>query len=189
MDFAVKVLPPKTHQETRTDEATGATTEVEVTRPAMTLQLWDIAGHERFGSMTRVYYKNAIAAVVVFDVQRPATLDAVQKWKEDVDSKVVLLNGNRIPCVLLANKVDLVDGDAGLDRAGLDRFAEDNGFVAWFATSALSNTNVDAAMERLADAIAAVAAENAPQEPERDIIIPSEQPQDDTQEKKGCCSR
>jgi Ras-related protein Rab-32 len=52
------------------------------------LQLWDIAGQERFGNMTRVYYREAVGAFVVFDVTRVATFEAVQKWKNDIDSKV-----------------------------------------------------------------------------------------------------
>lgn len=55
--------------------------------------------------MTRVYYKEAVGAFIVFDVTRSATFDAVVKWKQDLDSKVQLPNGNPIPCILLANKV------------------------------------------------------------------------------------
>ena len=39
----------------------------------------DIAGHERFGCMTHVYYKYAMAALIVFALTRPATFDAVLK--------------------------------------------------------------------------------------------------------------
>eukprot|EP00045_Choanoeca_perplexa_P006477 m.55171 g.55171 ORF g.55171 m.55171 type:complete len:60 (+) comp13650_c1_seq33:766-945(+) len=46
------------------------------------LQLWDIAGHERYRSMTSTYYRYAIAAVVVFDLERPATFDSVAKVSE-----------------------------------------------------------------------------------------------------------
>lgn len=55
--------------------------------------------------MTRVYYKDALGAFIVFDVTRPATFDAVVKWKQDLDAKVSLEDGSPIPCVLLANKV------------------------------------------------------------------------------------
>lgn len=55
--------------------------------------------------MTRVYYKEAVGAFIVFDVTRSATFDAVIKWKQDLDSKVQLPNGSPIPCILLANKV------------------------------------------------------------------------------------
>lgn len=63
------------------------------------------AGQERFGNMTRVYYKEAVGAFIVFDVTRSATFDAVIKWKQDLDAKVQLPDGNPIPCILLANKV------------------------------------------------------------------------------------
>lgn len=55
--------------------------------------------------MTRVYYKEAVGAFIVFDVTRSATFDAVLKWKQDLDAKVQLADGASIPCVLLANKV------------------------------------------------------------------------------------
>jgi small GTP-binding protein len=113
----------------------------------ISLQLWDVAGHERFGTMTRVYYRYAIAAVIVFDVTRPATFEAVTKWKDDVNSKVVLPNGEQIPILLLANKCDLADG--GVDGEKLDAFVKQHGMIGWFATSAQDNINVDQAMKYL----------------------------------------
>ena len=46
----------------------------------------DIAGHERFGCMTHVYYKYAMAALIVFDLTRPATFDAVLKVRGMLDA-------------------------------------------------------------------------------------------------------
>ena len=57
--------------------------------------------------MTRVYYKEAVGAFVVFDISRQETFEEVKKWKADIDSKVFLGKGKNIPVVLLANKVDL----------------------------------------------------------------------------------
>lgn len=47
-----------------------------------------VSGQERYGNMTRVYYKEAVGAMMVFDVTRSSTFDAVLKWKDDLDSKV-----------------------------------------------------------------------------------------------------
>ena len=55
--------------------------------------------------MTRVYYKEAVGALIVFDLLRESTFEAVLKWKNDLDAKVQLLDCSGIPCVLLANKV------------------------------------------------------------------------------------
>lgn len=51
--------------------------------------------------MTRVYYKEAVGAFVVFDVTRAETFSAVEKWKNDLDTKVLLPDGRPIPCVLV----------------------------------------------------------------------------------------
>ena len=55
----------------------------------ITLQIWDIAGQERYGQMTRVYYQAAVGALIVYDVTRPESFDAVVKWKQDIDHKVM----------------------------------------------------------------------------------------------------
>lgn len=48
--------------------------------------------------MTRVYYREAVGALVVFDVTRASTFDAVLKWKDDLDSKVSTLRPLFLTC-------------------------------------------------------------------------------------------
>ena len=53
-----------------------------------------------------MYYKEAVGAIVVFDVTRIATFEAAAKWKSDIDSKVTVgIEEKPIPVILLANKV------------------------------------------------------------------------------------
>lgn len=113
------------------------------------LQFWDIAGQERFSSsMTRVYYKDAVAAFVVFDITRETTtLDGARKWKQDIDAKVMLPNSDTpIPTILLANKIDLFTPDDydthwGKSSEDMDLFCQTNGFTGWFETTALDGSH------------------------------------------------
>ena len=128
------------------------------------LQLWDISGHERFNHMTHVYYKYAIAAVIVYDLSRPATFASVLKWHKDVNDKVMLPNGEPVPVILLANKHDVCPAE--IDKEKLDRFCQDQGFLAWFATSAKLDKNVNDAMSFLVKSIVDIANEvGTPQKP------------------------
>eukprot|EP01088_Endostelium_zonatum_P012735 TRINITY_DN26_c0_g3_i1.p1 TRINITY_DN26_c0_g3~~TRINITY_DN26_c0_g3_i1.p1 ORF type:complete len:222 (+),score=70.96 TRINITY_DN26_c0_g3_i1:140-805(+) len=120
------------------------------------LQLWDIAGQERFGNMTRVYYKEAVGAFVVFDVTRVNTFEAVQKWKSDIDAKVTLPPDERpIPVVLLANKCDLARDGFARNTAQMDKYCEEHGFAGWFETSAKDNVGIDTAAKFLVGQILA----------------------------------
>lgn len=117
------------------------------------LQLWDIAGQERYGNMTRVYYKEAVGCFIVFDVTRVSTFEAVAKWKHDLDSKVTLADGSPVPCVLLANKCDMAKEGLVNNPAQMDEYCRDRNFVGWFETSAKENINVDDAARLLVDFI------------------------------------
>uniref|UniRef100_A0A8C2JB67 Ras-related protein Rab n=1 Tax=Cyprinus carpio TaxID=7962 RepID=A0A8C2JB67_CYPCA len=122
------------------------------------LQLWDIAGQERFGNMTRVYYREAMGAIIVFDVSRPTTFEAVSKWKEDLDSKLILSNGQSIATVLLANKSDQNRDFLPNNSLKMDQYCKENGFVGWFETSAKENVNINEAANFLVKHI--IASEN-----------------------------
>ncbi|KAG8003023.1 Ras-related protein Rab-7L1 [Nibea albiflora] len=115
------------------------------------LQLWDIAGQERFISMTRIYYKGALGCVVMFDVTSSASLLSCRRWKQDLDNKAMLPNGDSIPCILLANKCDLAERVVSAESIG--RFSEANGFVTWMEISVKDNKNVGEAMRRLVEEI------------------------------------
>lgn len=117
----------------------------------VTLQLWDIAGHERFGYMTHVYYKYAAAAIIVFDLSRPNTLDSVIKWQNDIQDKITQQNGQPLPIILIANKCDL-EG-VTIQCSELKRFCQERNIPAWFFTSAKENINIKEAIEFMVDKI------------------------------------
>ena len=44
------------------------------------LQLWDIAGQERFSSMTRAYYRGTMGALLVFDHTNANSYEAIKRY-------------------------------------------------------------------------------------------------------------
>ena len=106
------------------------------------MQLWGIGGQERFAHLTS---REARGAFVLYDMSRPKTLAGALKWKQNIEGKVTLPNGDDIPCVLLATKCDCAV-DAPLD---LEDFARKNGFTAVYRTSAKLGEGVGEAVNEL----------------------------------------
>ncbi|CAJ1063897.1 ras-related protein Rab-38 [Xyrichtys novacula] len=137
-------------------------------------------GQERFGNMTRVYYREAMGAFIVFDVTRHTTFEAVVKWKEDLDSKLTLADGQSIATVLLANKCD--QGRELISNGiKMDQFCKDHGFVGWFETSAKDNLNIGEAANFLVKHI--IATEN---EILKSVIPDTISPQYDNHRQSSC---
>ncbi|ORY29353.1 putative GTPase [Naematelia encephala] len=72
-------------------------------------EIWDTAGQERFHSLAPMYYRNAAAAVVVYDITKAASLEKAKAWVKELQRQA---NPN-IVIALVGNKLDLVsDGPA-----------------------------------------------------------------------------
>ncbi|KAI9512905.1 GTP-binding protein ypt5 [Russula earlei] len=67
-------------------------------------EIWDTAGQERFHSLAPMYYRNAQAAVVVYDVTKAASLEKAKTWVKELQRQA---NPN-IVIALAGNKIDLV---------------------------------------------------------------------------------
>jgi small GTP-binding protein len=119
------------------------------------VQLWDIAGQERFGNMTSVYYREAVGAIVVFDVTRGSTRELVPTWKKDIDDKVRTSTGDPVPTLLIGNKIDLLTrrGDWEKTRIEIEEFTQSSGFLHFFETSAKDGTNLEESIMFLVDYI------------------------------------
>ncbi|KAI8486870.1 Ras- protein Rab-32B [Branchiostoma belcheri] len=142
-------------------------------RTKINLQLWDIAGHERFGHMTRVYYKYAIAAIIVFDLSRPTTFESVLKWYIDVNEKVMLADQQPIPVILLANKCDI--DDSTFDKSSLEDFCKQHKFIGCHILKLSS--------EGQKRDESAISLEDDPLEDDEEEVQPQEE-----RKPSGCCS-
>jgi Ras-related protein Rab-5C len=83
--------------------------------------IWDTAGQERFHAIAKVYYRDAAAAILVYDITNAASFEGLKKWVKEVRSTV----GTDIAIAVVGNKEDLVEREA-VDVVTAKRFAEEN---------------------------------------------------------------
>lgn len=56
------------------------TKKITVNGRTIKFEIWDTAGQEKYHALTPMYYRNAHAAVVVFDVTNFSSFERAQKW-------------------------------------------------------------------------------------------------------------
>ena len=115
------------------------------------LQIWDIAGQERYQAVSKLYARNAAGCVVVSDITNLQTLQNTIKWKKIIQEHCDSVN--QIPFILVQNKVDLIIENVSdfMTEEYLKTFAQNNGFIACYQTSAKKNTNLDELFETLVE--------------------------------------
>lgn len=111
------------------------------------IQLWDIAGQERFTWMTRVYYKDAHGCLILFDLTNKNSYVNSLKWKKDLDAKCTLADGSPVPCMLIANKCDLPNRQ--VESEEIEGFHKLHHFFGWTETSAKTGLMVNESVKFL----------------------------------------
>ena len=114
------------------------------------LNLWDIAGHDKFSDIRKNYYDGAEGIVFVYDVTRPETLSSLEDWITDFE-KMIEKSIKDVPGVIIGNKIDLKD-EIKVKEEEAKKLAEKFN-LQLCETSALSGVNVDEVFELLAKKI------------------------------------
>ncbi|KAK2464909.1 hypothetical protein APHAL10511_002985 [Amanita phalloides] len=91
-DFITKSLPHPTNPEEK-----------------VTLQIWDTAGQERFSSLSSAFFRGADAALLIFDVNSPDTMESLIKWWDEFSANAPLDDDDMesFCCVVVGNKIDI----------------------------------------------------------------------------------
>ncbi|SCU98319.1 LADA_0H12156g1_1 [Lachancea dasiensis] len=80
-------------------------------------EIWDTAGQERYKSLAPMYYRNANAALIVYDVTQPGSLLKAQSWVEELKHKV---GDQDLVICLVGNKLDLCAEDPNARQVDID---------------------------------------------------------------------
>ena len=109
----------------------------------VTLDVWDTAGQERFRSLMPLYYRQASAAVIVYDVGDIKSFQRCDYW-------VKTLREQEPNCLLflVGNKADKENRQVTIESA--NEFAKANSMLT-FETSAKTNKNVHALFTQIAE--------------------------------------
>ncbi|KAJ3525360.1 hypothetical protein NM208_g11673 [Fusarium decemcellulare] len=128
-------------------------------------EIWDTAGQERFASLAPMYYRNAQAALVVYDLTKPTSLIKAKHWVAELQRQaspgiVIALVGNKLDLTGdSSGAADSEDGDEGesgdarkVSTEEAQSYAEEEGLL-FFETSAKSGHNVTEVFTAIANAI------------------------------------
>jgi small GTP-binding protein len=112
------------------------------------VQIWDTAGQEQFRKLAPMYYKNAAAAIVCYDITSPKSFETLKFWIDELQRNVP---AGRIVMAMCATKCDLSITPRP-DTTLAEELAQETGAM-FLTTSAKHNENVTLLFEQVAERV------------------------------------
>ncbi|CAH1401593.1 unnamed protein product [Nezara viridula] len=125
------------HHISPTIGASFFTCNINVDDTRVRLQVWDTAGQERFRSMAPMYYRNANAALLVFDITQPTSFASIKSWVKELQRNV---EEPLVLCVV-GNKTDL-ESQRKVTREEAEQYAISIA-ATYFESSALNDCGIE----------------------------------------------
>ena len=147
-------------------------------------EIWDTAGQEKYRALTKIFYKDAGVAILVYDITRKESFDEIKEYwynqiKECAPKNIVI--------GIAANKCDLYDNEQ-VSEDEARNFANEIGAV-FKLTSASTNQGIEELFKgvgcRVLDPNYSDHSENS--EKKKDSNIKLDEKNTDKKKRKGCC--
>ncbi|PWN94062.1 ras-domain-containing protein [Acaromyces ingoldii] len=84
-------------------------------------EIWDTAGQERFHSLAPMYYRNAQASAVVYDITNSSSFEKAKSWVKELQRQA----SPNIVIALVGNKVDLLSEEGSSATEGAQKQSEE----------------------------------------------------------------
>lgn len=115
------------------------------------IQIWDTAGQEQFKKLAPMYYKNAAAAIVCYDITSPKSFETLKFWMEELQRNVP---AGSIVLAMCATKGDLAGAhpDSEQTTMAAQQLADETGAM-FMTTSAKEDVNVEQLFQKVAERV------------------------------------
>lgn len=112
------------------------------------LAIWDTAGQELYNAVAPVYYRDAVGAVIVYEIVSSQSFEKVKKWVTELKDHA---NNKDIIIVIAGNKCDM-ETNRRVDKKEAESFAKSVG-AKHYLVSAKSGVNINQLFKDLAENI------------------------------------
>ena len=110
----------------------------------ISFDIWDTAGQERFRAINNIFYKEAYACIMVYDITNPETFESIKSYwyncvKENASGEILF--------AVVGNKIDLYEEEK-VDEEKVKEYCESIDAI-FQLTSAKENTYIDELFSKL----------------------------------------